>query len=201
MAEKKTYYNNNFTDKGDIIRFNNEVRMLGNFKFDRKDPNVLDIIKAHCDEYRNLCMEYEITPTWEGLSLALGKSRHTVTQWRDGTVQWAQEAGVTEYLQGEWAWLNSILVSSMVDGRVDRITGIFYARNNYGYKNEDVEVKRTEVNVNLSMEQLIEGAKNLQIATQDKKVTHPGLLEKSPSRKPKKATAPQLNEELELDFD
>lgn len=204
-------YNNkafDSVDKKTILEFNNMVRELGNFPFDRHDPNVLDVVKTHCDEYRKLCLEYGVTPTWEGISLALGKPRHTVTQWRDGATIWAKEKGVTEYLQAEWAWLNSILTTSMIDGSVDRVTGIFYARNNYGYTNDDVETKKTEVSVHLSMQELIDGAKNLQLAQQtapaieqkDKKVVYTQFREKEPARKKKKPSALQMGEELTLDF-
>jgi len=199
---------NNFAERDKIIEFNNFVRELGNFPIDKKDPNVLDVVKTHCDEYRKLCTEYEITPTWEGLALALGKTRQMITQWRDGSVQWAKDVGITEVLQREWSWINSVLVSSMTDGRVDKITGIFLARNNFGYMNEDQPLKKTEINVKLSMEQLIEGAKNLKaVATQPEKLLTKkektssklplsGLHEKEPSRKPKKPTALQLNESI-----
>ena len=198
---------NNFAERDKIIEFNNFVRELGNFPIDKKDPNVADLVQTHCDEYRKLCTEYEITPTWEGLALALGKTRHIITQWRDGSIQWAKDAGVTEVLQKEWSWINSILVSSMTDGRVDKITGIFLARNNFGYMNEDQPMKKTEINVKLSMEQLIEGAKNLKavstepekklVKQQDNnKLPLSGLREKEPSRKPKKPTALQLNESI-----
>ena len=199
---------NNFAERDKIIEFNNFVRELGNYPIDKKDPNVLDVVKTHCDEYRKLCTEYEITPTWEGLALALGKTRQMITQWRDGSIQWAKDVGITEVLQKEWSWINSVLVSSMTDGRVDKITGIFLARNNFGYMNEDQPLKKTEINVKLSMEQLIEGAKNLKaVATQPEKLLTKkerqndklplsGLNEKEPSRKPKKPTALQLNESI-----
>lgn len=199
---------NNFAERDKIIEFNNFVRELGNYPIDKKDPNVLDVVKTHCDEYRKLCTEYEITPTWEGLALALGKTRQMITQWRDGSIQWAKDVGITEVLQREWSWINSVLVSSMTDGRVDKITGIFLARNNFGYINEDQPLKKTEINVKLSMEQLIEGAKNLKaVATQPEKLLTKkerensklplsGLSEKEPSRKPKKPTALQLNESI-----
>ncbi len=195
----------NYAERKDILEFNNFVRELGKFPLDRKDPNVLDVVKAHCDEYRKLCSDYEMTPTWEGIALALGKSRHALTQWRDGQVQWVKDKGITEYLQTEWAWINSILISSMQDGRVDKITGIFIARNNFGYVNDDVPTKRQEINVNLSMEQLIEGAKNLQaVATKpEKMLTQRGksklkadapLREKVPSRAPKKQPTKSIHQ-------
>lgn len=202
MASK----DNGYIEKPHIIEFNNMVRELGQFQISKEDPNALDLVKAHCDEYRKLCTAYGITPTWEGLCLALGKNRYVVTQWREGAIQWAKDAGITEYLQGEFAWLNSVLVTSMIDGRTDKITGIFYARNNYGYLNEDQAPKKTEVNVHLSMEQLIEGAKNLQLETDaekrllpigDKKtmrLKNQGMLEKEPEHKTRKPKAQQLNE-------
>lgn len=187
----------NYAERKEILEFNNFVRELGKFPLDRKDPNVLDVVKAHCDEYRKLCLDYEMTPTWEGIALALGKSRHALTQWRDGQVQWVKEKGITDYLQTEWAWINSILISSMQDGRVDKITGIFIARNNFGYVNEDQPQKKQEINVTLSMEQLIEGAKNLKAVEtkpeqmlvqrgKNKVKTDAPLREKVPSRAPKK---------------
>ena len=206
MAKQSTA--SNYAERKEILEFNNFVRELGKFPIDRKDPNVLDVVKTHCDEYRKLCSDYEMTPTWEGIALALGKTRQALTQWRDGQVQWVKEKGITEYLQTEWSWVNSILISSMQDGRVDKITGIFVARNNFGYVNDDVPTKRQEINVNLSMEQLIEGAKNLQaVETKPEKMlvqrgksklkTDAHMREKVPSRAPKK---PQTKEIRQPDF-
>ena len=191
-----------FAERKDIIEFNNFVRELGKFPLDKKDPNILDIVKSHCDEYRKLCADYNMTPSWEGIALALGKTRQTLTQWRDGNIQWVKDKGITEYLQTEWAWINSVLITSMQDGRVDKISGIFIARNNFGYVNEDQPTKKQEINVNLSMEQLIEGAKNLKATvTQPEKMlvqkgtgkfkTDAPMREKVPSRAPKKNKSEQ----------
>ena len=93
----------------------------------------------------------------------------------------------------------------MIDGDVDKITGIFFARNNFGYLNEDIEPKKTEVNVHLSMQELIDGAKNLTMASpkqiaEDKSVPLAHLREQEPAHRKKRKTAPSLNEEIPLDL-
>ena len=197
---------NRFIEAPVLIEFNNMVRELGNFDFDQRDPNVLDIVKTHCDEYRKLCKDYGVIPSWEGIALALGITRQKCTQWLNGTVQWAKDTGVTEYLQKEWAWINNILVTSMQQGRIDKITGIFIAKNNFLYTNEDPEQRKTEVNVHLSMAELVEGAKNLVLTggkqtliegqnTPDFKLEGNRLMDKSPEHKTRKKRAKQASNE------
>ena len=188
---------NRFIEAPVLLEFNNMVRELGDFKIDQRDPNVLDIVKTHCEEYRKLCSEYGILPSWEGIALALGITRQKCTQWLNGTTQWAKDAGVTEYLQKEWSWINNILVTSMQQGRIDKITGIFLAKNNFLYTNEDPKENKTQVNVHLSMAELVEGAKNLVLTggTQtlidaqnsgDFRLESNRLMDKSPEHKTRK---------------
>lgn len=146
----------------DMLKFNIEVMELGMSKINKDDPNALDIVQLRCAEYYQICAKYEQKPSWEGLALALGVSRVTLCHWRDGQTKWARR-GVTEFIQQQWSFLNAYFVSSMMEGKIDKVVGIFLGKNNFDYKNEDPQPVNINLQVAMSPEQLIEEAKNLQI--------------------------------------
>lgn len=147
------------------LAFAMEVRELGSVPISSKDPNALDLVKSRTDEYYMICQKYGETPTMEGLTLALGlKSRITLYHWKDGYTEWTKKNGITDYIEQQYAFLNEVHVQNMLNGNTDRITGIFLSKNNYDYKNEDPEPVQHQINVKLSIDELIEESKNLLIS-------------------------------------
>ena len=182
-----------------IIQANREVRQIGRTQIERHDKNPLKIAELRTEAYYNICEKYAQKPTWEGLALAFGTNRHILSKWREHQVTWVSDWGIADFLQQAWAFLNSVHVAAMEAGTMDKITGIFLARNNFNYLNEDAKPRQMEVAVHFTADQLIEEAKNLQIVdTQKQKVIDADFEEVTEPTEPVQINP---NDELDLDFD
>ncbi len=178
-----------------IIQANREVRQIGRTPIERHDKDPLKLAELRTEAYYNICEKFCQKPTWEGLALAFGINRHLLSKWREHQVNWVSDAGIADFLQQEWAFLNSVHVSAMEAGTMDKITGIFLARNNFNYLNEDAKPRQTEVTVHFTADQLIEEAKNLQIVdTQKQKIIDADFEEVEEQKQPS-------DDDLDLDFD
>ena len=151
-----------------IIQMNKELKEIGELPIEsfRDDPNLRELMLLRINEFHDICEKYDINPTLEGLALALGTDRKTLTGWYQKEAIWVTEANVHDIIAQEWQFLNACHVTGMQEGRIDKIVGIFYGKNNFGYTNEDPEPRKQEININLSASQLIEEAKNLRIKGQ-----------------------------------
>lgn len=151
-----------------IIQANTRIKEIGDSPIElyRDDPNVLDLAVTRIADYHQICEEFDIKPTIEGLALAFGTDRKTLTAWYQKEVIWVNETHVQEVLAQEWQFINACHITGMEEGTIDKVVGIFVGKNNFGYTNEDPEPKRQDININISAAQLIEEAKNLQIKGQ-----------------------------------
>ncbi len=187
-----------------IIQANREVRQIGRTPIERHDPNPLKLAEVRTEAYYNICERYAQKPTWEGLALAFGIDRHMLTKWKEHQVNWVSDCGIAEFLGKEWTFMNAVHVAAMESGTMDKITGIFLARNNFNYINEDPKQPRTEINVHFTADQLIEEAKNLQIVdTQKQKIIDADYEEvkEEPTQKSEPTSVDDLDLDLDLDFD
>lgn len=150
------------TTNTDMVAFQSEVFKIGIPKINHKDKNALDLIKLRTDEYYHICAKYNMMPTWAGLALAIGINRVTLSNWKEGVFDWVR-GDIQEFINQQWAFLNSYHESGMLEGMIPTVPGIFIGKNNFGYINEDRETVVHEISTHWSAEQLIEGAKNLQI--------------------------------------
>lgn len=192
-------------DRGEIektiIQANREVRQIGRTQIERHDKNPLAIAELRTEAYYNICEKYGQKPTWEGLALAFGINRHLLSKWREHQVTWVSDCGIADFLQQEWSFLNSVHVSAMEAGTMDKITGIFLARNNFNYLNEDAKPRQTEVTVHFTADQLIEEAKNLQIVDTQKQKVIDADFEEVQEEHTETAPTTSPNDELDFDFD
>lgn len=148
-----------------IIRANTEIKAIGEQPIEiyRDDPNILDLCKTRIADYNQICENYDIKPTVEGLALALGTDRKTLIAWYQKECIWVNETHLQEIISQEWQFINACHVTGMEEGTIDKVVGIFVGKNNFGYSNEDPEPKKQEININLSAAQLIEEAQNLKL--------------------------------------
>ena len=142
MAKGQRRINN-----ADIISYNEELAELSEFEIDPKDVNSLELVKGRCQDYHLICKKYDITPMLEGLAVTFGVQRKDLLDWANGKGDW--DVPVVKFFQTELS--NNGMMK------------YYLSKNNYEYVNEDQAPRGFSINVQLSPEQLIEEARNLQI--------------------------------------
>lgn len=138
-----------------------EIREMSMVPISRKDENACDLVEARTREYIESCFKYNQELSWGGLATAFGVTEQTVCNWRDGLVDWARKAGITDFLQKHYTFMRACYEAGMMDGSIPAVQGIFLGKNNLGYKNDDIEQKEITVKVQYTQAELIEQAKNL----------------------------------------
>lgn len=159
----------------ELMEFNMKIAEIGECRVSKSDENAYDRAKLQIEEYFLACQDYGIPPTWEGLAVAMGTNRFTLSDWRDGKVHWIINSGIRDLLDKAHAVISSFQMTGMQIGTIKEIPGIFGARNTLGYTNADEDKKQIEVKVSLTADQLIEEARNLQLT--DKKKRKPKATE------------------------
>ena len=159
----------------ELMEFNMKRAERGECRVSKSDENAYDRAKLQIEEYFLACQDYGIPPTWEGLAVAMGTNRFTLSDWRDGKVHWIINSGIRDLLDKAHAVISSFQMTGMQIGTIKEIPGIFGARNTLGYTNADEDKKQIEVKVSLTADQLIEEARNLQLT--DKKKRKPKATE------------------------
>ena len=87
-------------------------------------------VERRIDEYINLCIDYDMKPTVKGFCNALGISRTTLFEWRQGTYR----AGThQEIILKAYGLLEELWENYMQNGKMNVIAGIFLAKNNFQY--------------------------------------------------------------------
>lgn len=148
----------------DITMFQRTVQSIGQaFHITQKTEDALTEVKCRTEAYYDVCEEYDHKPTLEGLALAIGVSYQTLRLWKDGLIVWVKQNGISQYLEEQYAFLQSYHITAMEEGTMDKYIGMFLARNNYGYKNEDQQTITHNININMSREELIAEANNLKL--------------------------------------
>ena len=156
MAKGQRRINN-----ADIIAYNEELAELSEFEIDPKDVNSLELVKGRCQDYHLICKKYDITPMLEGLAVTFGVQRKDLLDWANGKGDW--DVPVVKFFQTELSFLTSCMMTATAEGNLDKVSMIYLSKNNYEYVNEDQAPRGFSINVQLSPEQLIEEARNLQI--------------------------------------
>lgn len=160
-------YKRQFLNDGDntkILEFNLKVKKLSESKkIDRTTPNVCKVLQKRCDDYYELCGDYDVKPTIEGLALAVGVNRTTLQKWANNIYDWNQQVDTRSVLEKELSFLNSQMATYMMEGKINPVNGIFLMKNSYGYSDQTEHIITPDNSRMSTREQLIEEAKNLQI--------------------------------------
>lgn len=83
--------------------------------------------------YFNHCIEDDMKPTVAGFCNALGVTRETLRTWKSGEYR----AGThQDIIKKAYALLEEQWEHYMVNGKVNPVTGIFLAKNNFGYQDK-----------------------------------------------------------------
>lgn len=95
-----------------------------------EDPQA---VKERIDWYFAYCGEADMKPTVSGFCHALGISRITLFQWKNGTFR----AGTHQkIILDAYATLEELWENYMQNGKINPVSGIFLGKNNYGYRDQ-----------------------------------------------------------------
>lgn len=122
-----------------LLRHLTSVAGLGG----RVDMNNPDEVKRRIAAYFALCEEDDVKPTLSALAASLGYTRNGFFKIRTG--ERGTNAETREVLIQAQNVLTALMESYLQEGTINPVSGIFLARNNYGFKNEDVALPDEKV--------------------------------------------------------
>ncbi len=95
-------------------------------------------VRERMNLYLDFCKNDGVKPTVSGLALAIGVDRRTLYRWRVGDTRNAEyQELIARYVN----MLETYLETQMVSGKINPVTGIFLAKNHFGYADkQEVEV-------------------------------------------------------------
>lgn len=147
-----------------------EVGIPGeNARYNAHSLEIMTMPKINTNDYRDvhqrsidyfmICQRNDMKPNIAGYALALGVSRQTLKDWMSGKVRKPKE------VQEELELFNNVLVAQMEDymqnGKVNPVSGIFLAKNNYGYTDKQEIVVTPNIIDDSNADSLIDEAKLL----------------------------------------
>lgn len=89
-------------------------------------------LQKRCFEYLEICLRNDMKPSLAGLALALNVSRQTLQNYITGASQIPKENEAV--LRKFNAFLNALLEDYIQNGKMNPVSAIFIAKNNFGYK-------------------------------------------------------------------
>lgn len=123
-------------------------------------------LEQRCFDYVEMCIKDNMKPSLAGLALCLDMSRGTLIKYINGEVKIPTENKYV--LQRFSGMLNALLEDYMQNGKINPVSGIFIAKNNYGYKDMQEYVVNNTNERETTEEGLIEEA-NLLLSAEPKK--------------------------------
>lgn len=97
-------------------------------------------LQERVDWYFTFCAQNGVRPGVEGLALACGVDRRTLWDWQVGNSRVGSRAGAI--IKEAKQILATFHETLMLTGKINPVTGIFLAKNNFGYTDkQEFEVK------------------------------------------------------------
>lgn len=138
----------------------------------RYNAHVLEIMtmpKINTNDYRDVhqrsidyfmvCQRNDMKPNAAGYALALGVSRNTLRDWVTGRTKKPKE--VQEELDIFYNVLTAQMEDMMQNGKINPVSGIFLAKNNYGYTDKQEVVVTPNTLDDSNADSLIDEARML----------------------------------------
>jgi hypothetical protein len=126
------YYTVTPLETGELIEIFDKFRRLEPVR--KCEP---DKVAQRLNEFFKVCSEYDIKPTVELMSLALGVSRKTLWQWQNDEFS---ESG--QLISGAKELINALLTQLTMQGKCNPVYSIWLQKNNFHYADtQQVEVK------------------------------------------------------------
>ena len=127
------------TDPGDnakFLRVNIELMNMPNI--DIRNP---EQVSQRINDYFLLYAENDMKPTVAGLGLALGMDRRRLWEIKTGTLvgghtQLSLPAATVDSIKKAYHLMENLWESYMNSGKINPVSGIFLAKNNFGYQDK-----------------------------------------------------------------
>lgn len=94
------------------------------------DLNDAEAVRERCHWYFEHCFNNDMKPTVSGLCNAFKVSRQTLMTWRNGTYRKDTHQAI---ILEAYAIMEELWENYMQNGKINPVSGIFLAKNNYGY--------------------------------------------------------------------
>ena len=133
-----------------VLKHSNDVSMLMANPVDIQDP---DAVQDRIKEYFELCMANDMKPTIPELGMAFGHNRDWILRIVYGKHVTLNDISVG-YFQAAFNMINGQLEQYMLNGDTNVVAGIFIAKNNFGYKDQQETIVAHTIDVKKSAEQL-----------------------------------------------
>lgn len=144
-----------FGEPGDNAKYLTHSMMVAEMgKIDVSNPIA---VRNRIYEYFELCYDHDMKPTVAGMCLAIGRARTTVLGWLAGRRESIPHE-VIEVIEHAMTIINSQLEDYMQDGKINPVSGIFLAKNNFGYRDQTEFVVNNRQTEEPSADSLIEEA-------------------------------------------
>jgi hypothetical protein len=137
------------TEPGDNAKYIGVSLQLFNLpKIDLHNP---EDVQARLSEYFQIHIDADLKPTVAGMAMALGIDRRRLWEIKTG----AKMGGTTEYdlptptlvaIKKAYDFLENLWENYMNNGKINPVSGIFLAKNNFGYQDKTEYVVTPNVN-------------------------------------------------------
>lgn len=124
------------TEPGDNSRFIREARIAFDGGMDRKPLPPIDIsdpeqVKQRISEYLDFCEMYDKKPSVIAMANWIGVSRDTLNSWKRGECRTETHS---DTIKKALLLMEEIWYDMMQNGKINPASGIFLAKNIFGYK-------------------------------------------------------------------
>lgn len=97
------------------------------------DLNDIHAVSERIDWYFEFCFENDMKPTVAGLCNALKINRSTLLEWKRGTFR---DDSYQAVILKAYRIMEELWEGYMQNGKINPVSGIFLAKNNYGYSDK-----------------------------------------------------------------
>lgn len=146
------------TEPGDNAKFMALALEVMNLpKIDSADPVQ---VEERINEYFAMTIKADLKPTVAGLANALGVDRKTLWEWKIGRNRHSTHSNTIKKAYG---FLEELWENYMLNGKINPVSGIFIAKNNYGYTDvqEHILTPNTPLGQELTKEQIRQAVEEL----------------------------------------
>ena len=104
------------------------------YDWPKVDINSNDEIQERISYYFDYCIAAQLRPTVEGLAMAIGIDRRTLWGWETGERRATVDSTTANIIKKAKDYIAFLMSDSAIDGKINPITWIFYAKNYFGMR-------------------------------------------------------------------
>lgn len=125
---RSTSFGQDYAEKGDNAKYLGHALATRNMPL--VDLNDIDAVRERILWYFEHCFNNDMKPTVSGLCNALKIQRQTLLNWRQGQYR---EDSYQAVILDAYGLMEELWENYMQNGKINPVSGIFLAKNNFGY--------------------------------------------------------------------